>query len=45
MNNPELRQLLEQLHSEIEHTETLDEKGHALLRDLAQHIQLVLARS
>lgn len=45
MNDPELRKLLEQLHSEIEHTETVDEKGQVMLRDLAEHIRALLARS
>jgi hypothetical protein len=45
MSDPELRKLLEQLHSEIENTETVDEKGQELLRDLSEHIRVVLARS
>jgi len=45
MNDPELRKLLEQLHGEIEHTETVDEKGRELLQDLSEHIHVLLARS
>ncbi len=40
-----LRKLLEQLHSEIERTETVDEKGQELLRDLDAHIREILDRS
>ena len=45
MDNMELRKLLEQLHSEIEHTESVDEKGRELLRDLGTDISDLLARS
>ena len=45
MDNQELRKLLEQLHSEIEHTESIDEKGREQLRDLATDIGELLARS
>ena len=45
MDNQELRKLLEQLHREIEHTESIDEKGRELLRDLAKDIGNLLARS
>ena len=45
MDNQELGKLLEQLHSEIEHTESIDEKGRARLRDLATDIGELLARS
>jgi hypothetical protein len=45
MNDPELRKLLEQLHNEIENTETVDEKGQELLRDLSEHIRVLLVRS
>jgi hypothetical protein len=45
MTDPELRKLLEQLHDEIEHTENVDEKGQAQLRDLSEHIRVLLARS
>jgi hypothetical protein len=45
MDNQELGKLLEQLHSEIEHTESIDEKGRERLRDLAKDIGELLARS
>jgi hypothetical protein len=45
MDNQELRKLLEQLHSEIEHTESIDDKGRELLRDLTTDIGELLARS
>ena len=45
MDNQELGKLLEQLHSEIEHTESIDEKGRERLRDLATDIGDLLARS
>ena len=45
MDNQELRKLLEQLDSEIEQTESVDEKGQELLRDLASDIGELLARS
>ena len=45
MDDQELRQLLEQLHTEIEHTETVDEKGRELLRDIAVDIRTLLERS
>ena len=45
MDNQELGKLLEQLHSEIEHTESIDEKGREQLRDLAADIGDLLARS
>jgi polyhydroxyalkanoate synthesis regulator phasin len=45
MDNQELRRLLEQLHGEIEHTESIDEKGQEQLRDLATDIGKLLARS
>ena len=45
MDNQELRKLLEQLHGEIEHTESIDEKGREQLRDLATDIGDLLARS
>jgi len=40
-----LRELLEQLHSEIERTETIDEKGQELLRHLGSDIRELLDRS
>jgi hypothetical protein len=45
MDEQELRKLLEQLHNEIEHTESVDDKGRDLLRDLGGDIRDLLARS
>jgi hypothetical protein len=45
MDNQELRDLLEKLHSEIEHTQTVDEKGQRLLNDLGADIRQLLDRS
>lgn len=45
MDNNELRTMLEQLHGEIEHTESIDEKGRELLRELGDDIRELLARS
>jgi hypothetical protein len=45
MNDRELRKLLEQLGSEIEKTETVDEKGLELLRHLETDIRALLERS
>ena len=45
MDNQELRNLLEKLHSEIEHTQTVDEKGQQLLSDLEADIRHLLDRS
>jgi hypothetical protein len=45
MDDQELRKLLEQLHSEIEDAQTVDEKGLALLRDLEADIRALLERS
>lgn len=45
MDNQELGKLLEQLHSEIENTESIDEEGRERLRDLATDIGDLLARS
>jgi len=39
------RELLEQLHDEINNTETVDEKGTELLRDLDEDIRSLLERS
>ena len=44
MNDQELCKLLEQLHSEIEATQSVDEKERALLRDLDGDIQELLER-
>ena len=45
MDDKELRNLLAQLHTEIEHTENVDEKGRELLYDLDTDINDLLARS
>jgi hypothetical protein len=45
MADKELRKLLEQLHTEIERTKKVDDKGQALLRDLDGHIRELLRRS
>jgi hypothetical protein len=45
MDDKELRNLLEQLHTEIEHTENVDEKGRELLSDLGTDIDELLART
>jgi len=45
MDNNELRTMLEQLHGEIEHTESIDEKGRELLRELGDDIRELLERS
>ncbi len=41
----DLRKLLKQLHSEIERTETVDEKGGELLRHLGADIRALLERT
>jgi SMC interacting uncharacterized protein involved in chromosome segregation len=45
MNNQELDELLEKLHKEIEGTQSLDEKGRELLRDLSADIQELLGHT
>jgi hypothetical protein len=45
MDTDELRKLLHQLHDEIEATQTVDEKGGELLRDLDRDIRALLERS
>ncbi len=45
MNDPELRKLLEQLHTEIEQTHTVDDRARDLLRDLNGDIRELLDRS
>jgi hypothetical protein len=45
MDDQELRSLLEQLHAEIERSETADEKERELLTHLAVDIRELLARS
>ncbi len=42
MNNRELEELLEKLHKEIEGTQSVDEKGQELLRELSADIQELL---
>jgi hypothetical protein len=45
MDNQIDRELLQQLHDEINKTQTVDEKGKELLRDLDGDIRELLARS
>ena len=45
MDNKELRKLLHQLHDEIKNTQTVDEKGNELLRDLEGDLRALLERS
>ena len=45
MDDQELRNLLDQLHTEIEHTHSLDEDGRQLLRHLESDINELLERS
>ena len=45
MDNQELRRLLHQLHDEIKNTQTVDEKGSELLRDLEEDISALLEHS
>jgi len=45
MDDQKLRKLLEQLHSELENTQSLDDKGQVLLRDLDADIRGLLDRS
>jgi len=45
MDNNELRTMLEQLHGEIEHTDSIDEKGRELLRELGEDIRELLNRT
>jgi hypothetical protein len=45
MENNELRNLLQQLHDEINGTPTVDEKGSELLRDLDGDIRSLIERS
>jgi hypothetical protein len=42
MEDKKLKDLLEQLHNELEHTANLDDKGRALLRDLDADIRQLL---
>jgi len=45
MDDQELRSLLEQLHTEIESSATVDEKERELLQHLGADIRALLARS
>jgi hypothetical protein len=45
MDDQELRKLLEEVHSEIERTPAVDEKGQQLLSDLGADIRALLDRS
>jgi hypothetical protein len=45
MDEQNLRKSLEQLHTEIENTESVDEKSRELLRDIGSDIRELLARS
>lgn len=45
MDDQRLRKLLEQLHHEIDHTQDIDEKGKALLRETQKEINDLLERS
>ncbi len=45
MDNKDLRKLLQQLHDEVENTQTVDEQDSELLRDLDGHIRTLLDRS
>jgi hypothetical protein len=45
MDNKKSRELLQQLHDEIKNTQTVDEEGSELLRDLDGDIHALLDRS
>ena len=45
MDSQELRKLLDELHDEINSTQTVDKKGIELLRDLEGDIRALLERS
>ena len=45
MDNQKLRKLLEQLHSELENTQSVDEQSQEILRDLGTDIRGLLERS
>lgn len=45
MDEQGLRKLLEELHNEIEQTQSVDQKGRELLQDLSVDIRELLARS
>ncbi len=44
MTNQQLRHTLEQLHGELEQTQSVDEETAAVLTDLDSHIQALLKR-
>ncbi len=44
MTNQQLRQTLEELHAELEQTESIDEDTATVLADLDQHIRTLLKR-
>jgi prefoldin subunit 5 len=43
--NQNLRELLERLHQELEHADSMDEKGNEMLRHLDTDIRTLLERS
>lgn len=45
MDEPNLHKLLEELHTQIEHTQSMDKKDQELLRDLGNDIRWLLERS
>ena len=45
MDDNELRKLIEQLHAEIQHAQTVDEKGQELLTHLESDIRELLNRT
>jgi hypothetical protein len=45
MDDQELHELLEQLHAEIERSDTIDKEEQQLLQHLEEDIRLLLARS
>ena len=45
MDKQGLRTLLEQLQNELEHTESMDDKGQELLRNIDKEIHVLLTRS
>lgn len=45
MDTNKLRELLDQLQNELNSTETLDEQGYQLLKDLDEDIQALLDRT
>ena len=45
MENKEFRDLLSELHTEIENTQEVDEKGLELLRHIKEDITILLERS